>query len=303
MILGWLKSLQARWERDDLDLYIRDDRGRRRRGTYGEFITHSLGEMLKTEFSDNDPVRSNIEFFIGLRNRIEHRFDAATALLVAGKTEAMMLNYERYLTATFGGDEGLADELRFPIFISSITSDGIAAVKEIRSRVPVSVRTYIDEFDADLDNAIAEDDRYEFRITLIPQTGPKSTADAAITWVRLDELTADQREQVERVQAIVRDKIVPITDAGLLPNEVVSEVSRRLNIRFTIHDHTRCWQHYGVRPAHGDPHLERTTADFCVYSRAFTRHTFTTAWVDKLCRALADEAKHEEILGRTPAPA
>ena len=303
MTMAWIKALQARWERDGQDLFVRDERGWRQRGQHGEFIMQPLSRMLRSEFPENDPVRKNIEFFLGLRNRIEHRYDADTALLVAGKTEALMLNYERYLTDRFGAEEGLAGELRFPIFISSITGDAVAAVKEVRKRVPLSVKTYIERFDADLDSQVSEDARYEFRITLIPQTGSKTTADAAITFVRLDDLTTEQREEVERVQAIVRDKQVPITDPGFLPKEVVVEIGNRLGIRFTMSDHTRCWQHYKVRPPHNDPHPERTNADFCVYSKAFGRYTFTAAWIDKLARDLADPNKHKKILGREPAPA
>jgi hypothetical protein len=302
MTLAWLKALQARWERDGLDLYQRDERGWRKKGKYGDHLTIPLSQMLRCEFKPKNPVRKNIEFFIGLRNRIEHRYDAETALLVSGKTEALMLNYEDYLTATFGADEGLAEELRFPIFVSSITGRAVTSIKEVRKRVPMSVRTYIEKFDADLDDAVAEDGRYEFRVTLIPQLGPKSNADAAINFVRLDELTAEQREEVERVQAIVRDKQVPVTDVGFLPKEVATEISERLGIRFTVNDHTKCWQHFQIRPPKDDAHPERTNADFCVYSKAFRRYTFTPAWVEKLARDLDDPKKHRKILGRRPTP-
>lgn len=303
MTMAWLKALQARWERDGEDLFVRDERGWRQRGQHGEFIMQPLSRMLRSEFSEQDPVRKNIEFFLGLRNRVEHRYDADTALLVVGKTEALMLNYERYVTATFGVDEGLASDLRFPIFISSITGGAVTAIKEVRKRVPLSVKTYIERFDANLDGAVADDARYEFRITLIPQTGAKTAADTAITFVRLDELTAEQREEVERVQAIVRDKQVPVSDDGFLPKEVVAELGHRLGIRFTMTDHTRCWQYYKIRPPHKDAHPERTNADFCIYSKAFGRYTFTPAWIDKLTRDLADPKKHKKILGREPKPA
>jgi hypothetical protein len=302
MMLAWVKALQARWGRDDLDVFERDERGRRQRGQYGDFLTISLGKMLRKEFKPKDPVRKNIEFFIGLRNRIEHRYDAETALLVSGKTEALMLNYEDYLTDIFGIGEGLADELRFPIFVSSITGDAVTAIKEVRKRVPMSVRTYIEKFDADLDDAVAEDGRYEFRVTLIPQVGPKSSADAAINFVRLDELTPEQREELERIQAIVRYKQVPVTDMGFLPGEVAAEISRRLGIKFTISDHTKCWQHFAIRPPKNEAHPEKTNADFCIYSKAFRRYTFTPSWVEKLARDLDEPKRHRAILGRRPTP-
>jgi hypothetical protein len=100
----------------------------------------------------------------------------------------------------------------------------------------------------------------------------------------------------------VRDKQVPVTDDGFLPKEVATEVSNRLGIRFTTSDHTRCWQHYNVRPPRNDPHPEKTNADFCIYSKAFRRYTFTPAWVDKLSRDLADAKRHRQVLGHDPVP-
>jgi hypothetical protein len=61
-------------------------------------------------------VRANVEFFIKVRNKIEHRYQQLLATALAGKTQAHVLNYEETLTAWFGAEEGLGDSLRFPVF-------------------------------------------------------------------------------------------------------------------------------------------------------------------------------------------
>jgi hypothetical protein len=96
----------------------------------------------------------------------------------------------------------------------------------------------------------------------------------------------------------VPDKQVPVTDDGFLPKEVAKEISNRLGIKFTTTDHTKCWQYFKVRPPRHDPHPEKTNADFCIYSKAFRRYTFTPAWIEKLARELDDPKKHRTILGR-----
>src|SRR4051794_23135071 len=73
MSIGWLKLLQARYERDGDDIYVRDQRGWRQRTRDGDYVTKPLSQMLEEVFEPSDPVRKNVEFFVGLRNRIEHR--------------------------------------------------------------------------------------------------------------------------------------------------------------------------------------------------------------------------------------
>ena len=72
MQIAWLYVLQARFERGGTDFYYRDARGRRKK-VDGEFMTWDLARCIKDVFPNQDhPVRRNVEFFIGFRNKIEH---------------------------------------------------------------------------------------------------------------------------------------------------------------------------------------------------------------------------------------
>ncbi|MCV7076989.1 DUF3644 domain-containing protein, partial [Mycobacterium szulgai] len=72
-------------------------------------------------------MRANIEFFIALRNKVEHRFtkfQQELALAVGGRSQALLLNFEEELTDQFGIRFSLATKLRFPVFIGSFTAEG-----------------------------------------------------------------------------------------------------------------------------------------------------------------------------------
>lgn len=203
----------------------------------------------------------------------------------------------------FGEDEGLSDELRFPIFVGSFTEDAVQALKDVRGRAPRPVLDYIQDFDAALEPEVAGSDAYDFRVVLIPQQGPKTEADVAMSFVRLDELEPEQRDQVELALTIIREKQVPVANLGqLLPNQVVDRVREAIGLQFSSHDHTRCWQHYEVRPAGDSATPERTKSDFCRWDAVFQRHTYTEAWIHYLTRKLSDPAEHESALGRPPTP-
>jgi hypothetical protein len=303
MCLAWLKLLQARWERDGKDFFIRGPGNRRVRGRDGAFLTLSIWDMVAAEFVEADPRRKNLEFFIGLRNRIEHRHDAGTALLIAGKTQALVLNYERTLVERFGESSSLAEELRFPLFLSTITSDAIDAVKRVRQTLPRELLNYIQDFDAALDPGLGSEHAYEFRIQLIPQTASKTEADVAMTFVRLEDLTPEQLEQVQSAQTIIREKQVPVEDLGnLLPSEVARRVESELGSRFSTNDNTICWKFFEARPPTGSDSPERTKADFCRYNATFRQYTYTEAWVRFLVRKLRAADTYREVLRREPLP-
>ena len=200
--------------------------------------------------NQDHPVRRNVEFFIGFRNKIEHRYEKLLESVVAGKCQSLILNYEQQLVDTFGAEEGLADRLRFPVFLSSLSDGAVDALKETYKRLPKRLTRYVEEYDALLAEEVRNDYRYDFRVLLIPQTGPKTEADVAMRFVRLDELPEEQRD-IEVVRTIVREKQVPVQNVGRFkPSDVSREVEKALGIKFTASsDHARAWRYYKVRPA------------------------------------------------------
>lgn len=301
MSMGWLKLLQARAERDGDDLYIRDARGRRVRAQDGGWLCKPLKKLAEEFFPQKDPRLANLMFFIKLRNKIEHRYERAIASLVAGRTQALLLNYETTLVELFGIDDGLSSRLRFPLFLSSITEDAAEALKAVRARVPKGVLEWAQDFDAGLEPDVAADQAYDFRIYLIPHTGPKTEADAAMTFVRLEDLTEEQRATMRQVQTIVRDRQVPVSDLGaLLPGEVARRVAAEIGRPFTASSHhARAWRYFGVRPPSGVPDPARTKSDFCRWNPAFRQYVYTENWVKFLIRKLSDEKTYREVM-KTP---
>lgn len=301
MTMGWLKLLQAHFEQSGKDIFIRNKRGHRVRHDDGGFKHRSLRDLSDEFFDEHDPRKANLEFFTGLRNQIEHRYERDIAALVAGRTQAYLLNYEETVIELFGDDEGLADELRFPLFVSSITGDAVASLKRVRSRVPKGVVEWVQDYDTSVDASITADQRYDFKVYLIPHKGAKTEADAAMTFVRDDELNDEQRAVMDQVQTIIRDKKVPVGDLeNLLPTEVVKRVAARLKVPFNMNIHTQAWKYFGVRPPSDADDPEKTRADFCHYNRAFKRYVFTDAWVDYLVRKLSDQEVYDEVLAWRP---
>jgi hypothetical protein len=252
----------------------------------------------------NHPLRRNIEFFIGFRNKIEHRYEPLLESVIAGKAQSLIMNYEQMLVDTFGEKESLADRLRFPVFLTSLTDGAVSALKEVHKRLPKRLTKYVSDYDAALTDEVRDDHRYEFRVYLVQQTGPKTEADASMRFVRFDDLTEEERAKLDQVQTIVREKQVPVSNAGNhKPSDVCRAVSEVLGVRFTpSSDHVRAWKHYGVRPETGDAHPERTDARYCVYDEPHRDYVYTDAWITKLTTELSDPERFAKVIGHAPIP-
>jgi hypothetical protein len=271
--LAWHALLQALNERDGIDLHREWD----------------LPTALVQRFPDPaNPVRVNLAFLVALGERIARatpKAMVAIELLVAGKAQSCIRNFEQIVVAEFGTPESLAGDLRFPVFLASLTGggDGVAAA---RTRAPRRIVAFIDGFDAALDPAIAQDEQYEFRVLLFQKTGPKTADDAPIEYLSVKAMTAEQRRAMDSAMVIVRDKQVPVANLDRLrPGEVVKRI-KPVVPAFSVTYHTYATWHFNVRPRGSAPDPTATVAAFCLYDAAHGDYVYTQAWVNKLLRDL-----------------
>lgn len=304
MHMAWLHMLHARLARDGVDIRYRKPNGHFER-VDGAIKVWELARCIREAFPDPaDPVRCNIEFFIKLRNKIEHRYEELLATAIAGKSQALVLNFEESLVGCFGADAGLADSLRFPVFMSSLTPDAVATLKATHRKLPKRLTSFIREHDGALPEAVQGDWRYDFRVYLLPQTGPKTDSDVVMRFLREDEMTDTQREARDTVQTIVRNKEVAVQNKGKhKAGDAAALVGTELGLIFTTHrHHTPAWRHYKVRPPSGAARPALTESRYCVYDEPHRDYLYTDAWVRKLARDLRDPEMFETVTGHAPEP-
>ena len=221
----------------------------------------------------------------------------------------MLVNFESMLVGAFGAAESLGDQLRFPVFVGAITAgraDGDAAPK--RRGVPPPVEQLIVAAEAGLDDEVLRDPRYELRIRLTPQLGPRSASDAAVTYVREEDLTPEQREALATLgrtgTVIAHQELRAVVSHGLLrPAAAAAAIEARIPFRFgPSSEFPRAWRALGVRPPAGDPHPERTDERYCTYDEPHRDYLYTPAFVDKVVRNTDTAAKYRTLIGREPRP-
>jgi hypothetical protein len=147
--------------------------------------------------------------------------------------------------------------------------------------------------------------KYSFSVFLVPKVANReSAADIAVQFVRIDEASEEELTRLEKLNVLIREKQLPISNLGWFKlGEVVKELCKRVPYEITVSNHTNAWKFYKVRPLKGDSHPERTRPDYCVYDDAHEDHVYTPAWVEKLVEAPSDSQEFEKIVGHPPRSA
>jgi Protein of unknown function (DUF3644) len=249
MHIAWTYLLQAEFKRDGTDNRYRLPNGRLDR-IDGEPKTWDLARSVAERWPNSGAVRKNLELTIGLRNKVEHRFHEATLIATSGYAQSLLLNFEEELISEFGAPCSLGEQLRFPIFVGSITALGNTRLDELQAKLPASTRDFLAHFESGLSPAVAKSQQFEFRINLVPKTSPKIGADRALTFIRASDLSPEQLTNLETLgrsgTVVVREQIRQVVNVDLLnPTAVVNAVQKRIRYKFNMWHFTQSWKALG----------------------------------------------------------
>ncbi len=270
----------------------------------GEPKHWELSECLAQYFGANHPAeRKNLEFLIGLRNKIEHRHMPAFDASLYGECQAALLNLEALLAREFGQRYALAEDLAVSLqFSRTVPSEKRAAAKTLASTAARSVKEYVERFRGSLPATVLNSMKYSFNVFLVPKVANRgSAADVAVQFVRVDEASEEELKRLERLNVLIREKHIPIANLDLhKPGQVVEAVRQRLPFRFTMGTHTAAWRHFEVRLASRASNPERTKSQYCVYDPAHGDYLYTKAWIEKLVEDLSDADVYRRVTGSDP---
>ena len=253
--------------------------------------------------TQHPPSRKNIEFFLGLRNKIEHRYYPELDPALYGECQATLMNFEDMLVKEFGLDMALLDKVGVALQFSALRPlQQEEALRRLQSAALGDVRDYIQTFRAGLAPEILDSSQFSLRVFLIPKLANNpNVADLSVEFVPYDPSNPIAMEELRKVTALIREKRISVASKGLLkPKAVVAQVQESLSFKFIQDTHTRCWRYYKVRPAGNSEQPENTKAEFCIYDELANGYGYTDAWVKYLCRKLADPAEYLAVTGRDP---
>jgi hypothetical protein len=279
----------------------------------GDFKYWELDECLRQYYGDDvgNPVRKNLEFFIPLRNRIEHRSMPELDATIFGECQAMLLNFDELMEKEFGSKYCLRESLSFSLQLFPSAESLIDAVKRNPAAKPIA--DFIQRYRSTVSTDTLVSGKYSFKAFLI-QVATHQSADALpVQFVHYDKLSDEQKKQLGHVVAMIKFKSVPVLNPDTItPGAVVKKVQHGLGNpkiprglksvdKFTVDTHTRCWKKYKVRPATGSSNPRETKPEFCVYDSLYGGYGYTQEWVDFLITELKDESKFNSLYSKETA--
>lgn len=308
MIIAWTSLCHAMFIRDGTKPYYRKKNSRRYEKVDGEFKRWELSECLQQQFRDQNPaLRKNLEFFIKLRNRIEHHSLAELDPEIFGECQAMLLNFETVLTEQFGDKQAIRGGLTFALQFSKISASTTmrGGSKSPQKKAFASVKQFIDSFRSSLSTEIQTDLAYSFKVFLVPKIGNHASTDAvAVEWVKYDSTRPEEMKQYEKVVAMIKPKEVQVANLGLLKaSQVIAQVAKRISKPFTMFDHKSCYEHFNARPVKTASDPKACDTRYCQYDDLHKDYGYRPEWVDFLAQKLGDDATYKMIVGKKKSAA
>lgn len=249
-------------------------------------------------------MRKNLEFFIGLRNKIEHRFLPELDIEIFGECQAFLMNFETLLATEFGDKQALASGLPYALqFSKTLAPSQEKAMRGAAKQHLHSVRKFVSEFRSSLSDDISSHEAYSFKVFLIPKVGTHAkSSDVAVEFVRYDPTKLDDMKQYERLVALIKPKHISVANlGGLKAGQVVQQVSAAIGKKFSLHSHMKCWKHFNTRPIRTSPSPEVCDNRYCYYDTVHKDYIYTPAWVQFLAGKLTDVPTYEMIVRNTRA--
>lgn len=300
MNIAWTALFQAIFFRRKIKPFYRKKNSTRYELIDGEPRRWELKECLTNYYKDNQTaVRSNLELFIGLRNKFEHCSLAQLDSAIFGECQAMLLNFETIIISEFGERHAVRGGLSFALQFSKTTpkSHALGAMKS-QQRKFKAVKQYIDSFRSSLSSETQNALEYSFKVYLVPKIGNHPSSDAvAVEWVKYDPSKPEEMKQYERVVAMIKPKEVLVSNLGLLkPSKVAIDVAKALNKRFNTTDHAKCYRHFYIRPLKGAPDPSACDTRYCCYDALHKDYCYRSDWVNFLIEKLKEPEMYSSII-------
>ena len=240
-VIAWTYLMHAYYEQIGVDYRYYKLKGKRKqydKTDYGAIKEWELSKCIKVAESPlSVPIKTNLNFIIGIRNEVEHQMTNVLDQAISAKLQACALNYNHCLTEWFEKKNGIENEL-----VMSIQFSGADPVKQRElskmKGLADNVYNYISKFETDLDEEILQSKEYSYKIIYIPvSVNHRGQADSVVEFVKA---TPEMEEQVKNLVMIKESE-----KKKYLPKQIVRIMNDEGYVKFTIKTHTDLWQNNG----------------------------------------------------------
>lgn len=202
----------------------------------------------------------------------------------------------------------VAHLVHLPVSLSTFNEAGVKSLVAAQQSLPKKLKDFFIDFRSGLSDDVLSDRRFEFRVELVQKRAPSGSADLAISFVRVSDLSDEERHAYEALEKtgriIIRDKFRPVANLGRFrPSDVCKRVEAAIPFKFNASaEFPQAWKKLKLRPpssARGDAR-KVTDERYCLYDDVHRDYIYTQACVDMLIRKCATEEGFRKVVGRAP---
>lgn len=303
MQIAWASLLHAIFEKQGIKYFYKKNKVRYEKVS-GDKKSWDLTKCVKEYYKNsNSPERKNLEFFIGIRDKIEHRFLPEIDNDIFGECQAMLINYESLLAKEFGEKESINENLVFSLQFSKVLHETQKNIEKIKKTAEYkTVSSFISDYRKALKKNILSSLNYNFRVYLIPKiANHKNSSDFALEFIKFDPANPKEVDKFSHLIAAIKEKQVPMEGytAGKVAKKVYEALKDKMpaNWKFNASSqHVRCWKYYNVRPANNSQNPKKTNSKYCFYDPTFNQYGYTEAWIKFLINNLPDKKRYKKIM-------
>ena len=315
MVIAWTRLFHAHFNSTIGDKYYYKKKNGRYELVDGERKSWELSTCIKKQDKLSSSAKKNLEFFIKLRNKIEHRHidRREVDLLIFGECQALLFNYENLLIQLFGREFALNEALVYSLQFSQLrTPSQKKANKSALSKDLSDLTGFVEKYRNSLSDEEYNSQEYSIKLIQIPKISNTNRSDAAVEFVRWDALSEEDKAAYEKITVIVKDKKVKVEGANvrrLKPSEVVAQVNDKFKtFALTTNLHAVLYKLFRIRPENGAEEPFETNTKYCLYDEPHGDYVYQPEWVDFLVnyfqssglgpqeiRELLKDGKHQKV--------
>ncbi len=258
--------------------------------TDGDNKAWELEKSAKEFFWENDPVYLNINLFIKLRNKIEHRFMPGINSELVWECQATLINFESLLIKEFWEKYSLTEHLFIPLQFTS-KKRPISIGKDEKD-----ILEFIKQYRNSIDTNISWSQEYSFKMFIVPKLGNhRNSSDTAVEFIKFDPGNAEDMKKYEKVVIWIKEKQVPVANQWKYrPWKVLRLIQDKTGVEMNQAWHTSMWKKYDIRPTSWSSNPQKCNSKYCQFDEASTHkdYIYTDDWVNLL---IEKEIKAEKL--------
>ena len=239
----------------------------------------SLTKMLnKSECPLDKEVKINLECIIEIRNAVTHECIGRSDNDYFGHFQACCLNFEEYLCKLFDNKLTLTQDLSLALQFSKTDFHQARTLDKFKLPETVATLEKLENLAKDFPSST----RIRAYLNIEKVIAPKSFSDFKYSF------SGNENDQ----KTISVNKETDLNHRfPFKPMQVVNKVKSKTQNSFNIHNHTKAWKHFNIRPeSNASKNPENTDRKYCYYNGVYNNYTYSEDWIKFII------SKYDEIM-------